>query len=183
MAKLEPELLEVLTEHDVEDEIVVGALAKIGCKKVKDLKLMDEDCVDELELSRLYKKKLKMCIEDFKVFGNKQQKEADERKYQALSQEDKDLRLHSAAASGRSSHRAEEVRGLLNAGANPHSLGDDEMTALHVAAYHGNWDAVEMLLMKQANVNLRDNYGETPLEKAGGNDKIVNLLQKHGATE
>jgi ankyrin repeat protein len=56
---------------------------------------------------------------------------------------------------------------------------------LHEAAAKGERGIVELLVAKGANVNSKNNYGDTPLhlaEKAGIND-IVELLRQHGGHE
>lgn len=65
----------------VDDETIVGTLAKSGCKTLKDLIMMDKEDIDDLELPRLVSNKLKMCKaeEEFDEFQeeNRKNKEAD----------------------------------------------------------------------------------------------------------
>lgn len=62
-------------------------------------------------------------------------------------------------------------------------------TLLHVASKYRNFDIVSMIVNKipkndNSLINIQDNDGDTPLHAAcanGNNDKIVELLLKHGA--
>ena len=53
---------------------------------------------------------------------------------------------------------------------------------LHEAAYHSNKEIVGLLIAKGADVNARDNGGETPLDLAIQlkQTEIADLLRKHG---
>ena len=53
---------------------------------------------------------------------------------------------------------------------------------LHEAAYHSNKETAELLLDKDADVNARDNGGETPLDLAIERKKTdtADLLRKYG---
>ncbi|KAL3809012.1 hypothetical protein ACHAXA_000292 [Cyclostephanos tholiformis] len=67
------------------------------------------------------------------------------------------------------------------------NMGDyDKRTALHVACAGGHYDVVELLCKKGANVNVEDRWGGKPLDdalqKEGGNEKVVEILLKYGAT-
>ena len=75
-ATVEPRLLEALAKHSVDDETIVGTLAKSGCKTLKDLIMMDKEDIDDLELPRLVSKKLKMCKaeEEFDEFQEENRK-------------------------------------------------------------------------------------------------------------
>ena len=55
---------------------------------------------------------------------------------------------------------------------------DDGWTPLHDAASMGHKEIVELLLAKGANVNAKNNYGNTPLDLASG--ETANFLRKHG---
>ena len=52
-------------------------------------------------------------------------------------------------------------------------------TALGHAAKHGHNEIAELLIENGANVNAKDEEGETPLDWADG--EIADLLRKHGA--
>ncbi|MHB1947845.1 MAG: ankyrin repeat domain-containing protein [Gammaproteobacteria bacterium] len=59
------------------------------------------------------------------------------------------------------------------------------LTALHYAAYASNYEAIEFLLLLQANVNAVDARGGTPIQYiTSGQDSIrcLDLLLKNGAT-
>ena len=55
---------------------------------------------------------------------------------------------------------------------------DDGWTPLHDAAYAGHKETVELLIAKGADVNAKDEDGDTPLVYAEG--EIADLLRKHG---
>ena len=88
---------------------------------------------------------------------------------------------------------AEETRLLLGAGADPNRLvgtGNGiygELSALHVAAYHGLVENVEALLEAGATVDLADGDGRhgTALDvaRARGKKKVVELLKRAGSPE
>lgn len=56
-------------------------------------------------------------------------------------------------------------------------------TALHVAAYDGNLDAVRLLLQHGARVHAKDRYGRTPLLEAVQMDRhaVISALRQCGA--
>jgi len=53
-------------------------------------------------------------------------------------------------------------------------------TPLHIAVFSEDVKGIEILIAKGANINAKDNRGWTPLDRAEGNDKLINLLRKHG---
>ena len=53
------------------------------------------------------------------------------------------------------------------------------MTPLHLAALHGNTEVVDFLLKKEADPNAKDEYGQTPLDRAK-NEEIKQLLRAKG---
>ena len=57
-------------------------------------------------------------------------------------------------------------------------------SALHSACKKGYTDIIEMLLAKDADINIRNNSGKTPLDMARkyNHEDIVELLQSRGAT-
>ena len=85
-----------------------------------------------------------------------------------------------AAVSG---DRADAVRILLAAGANPNVTSDANYTTLHKAAVHGNLDVVRMLLDHGADVHAIRDGGHTPLDDATekGHVAIADLLRARGA--
>jgi len=54
---------------------------------------------------------------------------------------------------------------------------------LHWAALYGHKDVSESLLASQADVNAKDNQGDTPVQWAArnGHKDVVELLRQHGA--
>jgi len=58
------------------------------------------------------------------------------------------------------------------------------MTALHLVAYLGVKAVVKLLLKNKADINLKDDYGYTPLSRAAqeGHEAIVKLLLKNEAS-
>ena len=59
-------------------------------------------------------------------------------------------------------------------------LTDKEgLTALYRAAHNDQKETVSLLLSNGANVNIRDKFGNTPLDDTL-NDNIVELLRQHG---
>ena len=58
------------------------------------------------------------------------------------------------------------------------AFGDD--TPLHEAVRLDNPDAVRLLLKSGADVNARNNYGETPLDLAD-DPEVARLLRERGA--
>jgi ankyrin repeat protein len=51
-------------------------------------------------------------------------------------------------------------------------------TSLHYATANGHKEIAELLIAKGANVNVKDDAGETPLDWADG--ETADLLRKHG---
>ncbi len=72
--------------------------------------------------------------------------------------------LMAAAITGQS-----DATGLLLAnGAKPDIKGKDGSTALHMAAFFGHLEIVKALLAKEADVNVRNDRSETPLDTVKG---------------
>ena len=53
------------------------------------------------------------------------------------------------------------------------------LTALYRAAHNDRKETVSLLLSKGANVNIRDKFGNTPLDVTL-NDNIANMLRQYG---
>jgi ankyrin repeat protein len=82
---------------------------------------------------------------------------------------------------------------LRDNGADPNVMSRNKNTPLHSAAYHGDFEMIQLLLKYEANVNARGANGQTPLHfvtsgpyMAGPNidlslSNIVRLLLEHGA--
>lgn len=71
----------------------------------------------------------------------------------------------------------------LNQGGDPNYIDEEKGTLLRFCIIYGRSDMVQLLIERGANVNLRDNFGTTPLHVACGSNKpdIVNLLLDAGA--
>ncbi|KAJ2707425.1 ATP-dependent RNA helicase [Coemansia sp. IMI 203386] len=88
--------------------------------------------------------------------------------------------LHYAVAAG--SNRCVTV--LLDSGALPQSQNAEGATPIHFAAYHGNKDAIQRLLVElPLAIGLRDSTGKTPLMLAAfrGRTQIISTLLTAGA--
>ncbi|MFC1765376.1 ankyrin repeat domain-containing protein, partial [Planctomycetota bacterium] len=90
-----------------------------------------------------------------------------------------DLSLLTAAQNG----EQQEVKVLLDQGADINAKDDQGMTPLHLAAQEGHKEVVEFLLSKDADINAQNIKGYTPLYSAIWNNdpNIVGLLVSKGA--
>ena len=59
---------------------------------------------------------------------------------------------------------------------------EEGFTPLHFATYYGHKETAELLITKGANVNVKRDNGETPLDAAISQyqTKAADLLRKHG---
>jgi len=78
------------------------------------------------------------------------------------------------------------IRFFLERGADVDSdaVDDNHSTLLHRASYHGNVEAAQLLLERGANINARNQVGQTPLHQVlnGSESQLtIQLLLKHGA--
>ena len=90
-----------------------------------------------------------------------------------------DISIHEAFKAG----NIEAVKQHLAAGTDVNAKGPNAgLTPLHRAAYYGLKEIAELLLDKGADVNAKDDGGDTPLDVAMlGNDKeTADLIRKHG---
>lgn len=92
------------------------------------------------------------------------------------------VNLITAASEG----NIEEVKALLEFGSMDLNQGDyDHRTALHLAAHEGHLDVVKLLCNAGANVNVKDRWGDRPLDDAKkarkNSDAIIRILS--GATD
>jgi len=96
-----------------------------------------------------------------------------------LTQEEKDERLIDASRNG----RLEEVKMLIEAGADINTKNEWEDTSLMFASYHGYIDLVKLLIEAGADINAKNNYGSTALIYASAHNhkEIVKLLLEAGA--
>ena len=83
----------------------------------------------------------------------------------SLRSDEKSEKLISCAASN---DRIDDVKALIQAGANVDQAGTDGETPLKVAAGYGLSDIVKVLIKAGANVDKADKFGETPLKVAAG---------------
>lgn len=89
--------------------------------------------------------------------------------------------LLEAAKSGQS----EQVKSLLDVGADVNTRNADGFTALKWAVVRDHTGTLQVLLNAGADVKVRDNRGQTPLMIAAEEDQIqiVELLKQAGAKE
>lgn len=88
------------------------------------------------------------------------------------------------AAEGTRRPAAEQIAALVNAGANVNMVRfSDRMTALHMTATSGNFQAMHSLIKGGASVNVRDSSGSTALHYAADrmDSQMVRFLLSHGA--
>ena len=58
---------------------------------------------------------------------------------------------------------------------------DDHSTALHWAAFKNSTDVIEVLLKHGASTNIKDLFGDTPIDlaRSKNNEAAVRLLERH----
>ena len=88
----------------------------------------------------------------------------------------------------------ETVGVLLNHGADPHAIADDDNPPLHIAAIYNAYETAEMLLNQGADINAKNHQSQTPLHIAVSNNACetaemllnqgidVNIKDNHGQT-
>lgn len=87
-----------------------------------------------------------------------------------------DTLLHLAARTG----AIDDIRVLVDAGADVNMAGDLGNTPLHQAVMMGQTESVKILLKLGAKTKLRNQFNQTPLEVAesGDRDEITRLLKR-----
>ncbi|XP_028768743.1 potassium channel SKOR [Neltuma alba] len=90
------------------------------------------------------------------------------------------LKVNNAAFNGDLNH----IKGLIRAGADPNKADYDGRSALHLAASRGFEDITIFLIQEGVEIDLRDNFGNTPLLEAvkNGHDRVASLLVGKGAS-
>jgi len=95
------------------------------------------------------------------------------------SQRELDVALRVAAEVG----KLEEIRSLLDRGANINAVDAGKVTPLHYASHFGHHQCVELLLDRGANINAAGGGLWTPLHLASskGHHQCIELLIDRGA--
>lgn len=88
-----------------------------------------------------------------------------------------DTILHIAARTG----AVEDMKVLIDAGANVNAVGDMGHTPLHQAAMRGQVESVRLLLRSGAGPDIKNEYGQTAVDVAalGGHDEVLKALKAH----
>ena len=73
----------------------------------------------------------------------------------------------------------EAVKKHINAGIDL-NMKRSGMTPLHYAALYRHKEIMDLLVVNGANVNAKDKYGSTPLDRCKSKEDLSNILQKHG---
>lgn len=87
-----------------------------------------------------------------------------------------DSLLHLASRTG----AVEDIKVLIDAGADVNICGDLGNTPLHQAAMMGQIESAKLLLRHGANISLRNEFDQTPIEVAelSGRAEMINLLTR-----
>eukprot|EP00111_Clytia_hemisphaerica_P001648 TCONS_00004672-protein len=95
-----------------------------------------------------------------------------------------DTALHVCARST-SAKRERIAEFLIKKGCNVNQANKDKMTALHVAADHGNTEIMEVLVKANAELNVLDEMLQTPLHRAAQSDhtQACRVLLMNGADQ
>ncbi|XP_043695898.1 potassium channel SKOR-like isoform X1 [Telopea speciosissima] len=90
------------------------------------------------------------------------------------------LRVNNAAYHG----DLYQLKGLIQAGADPSKTDYDGRSPLHLAASRGYEDITFFLIQKGVDINISDKFGNSPLLEAlkNGHDRVAALLVKEGAS-
>jgi hypothetical protein len=73
----------------------------------------------------------------------------------------------------------EAVKKHINAGIDL-NMKRSGMTPLHYAALYRHKENMDLLVVNGANLNAKDKYGSTPLDRCKSKEDLSNILQKHG---
>ena len=79
-------------------------------------------------------------------------------------------------------NRTDVTELLLSRGADVNKRsGLHHQTALHSAAYYNSTDGIEVLLKHGASTNIKDLFGDTPIDlaRSKNNEAAVRLLERH----
>lgn len=73
-----------------------------------------------------------------------------------------------------------KVKCLIEHGANPGIINNDELTMIHAAIRQSNYKLIEYMLKNNINFNVIDKYGNTPLHEASNHDweRILEMIIK-----
>ena len=76
----------------------------------------------------------------------------------------------------------EQIKALIDAGANVNAQDDFKYTALHYAAKKGHLKIAELLVNAGANLKAKDHNGVTPLQEAklSGQEEMEEFLKSAG---
>ncbi|HET6327163.1 MAG TPA: ankyrin repeat domain-containing protein [Planctomycetaceae bacterium] len=66
-----------------------------------------------------------------------------------------------------------KLEAMIRAGADINARAANGQTSLHMAAAHGSYGGIRILLQFKANPNLKDNAGRTPVQLALGYDPVA----------
>ena len=79
-------------------------------------------------------------------------------------------------------HKTDVTQLLLSRGADVNKRsGVNHQTALHKATSNNSTDVIEVLLKHGASTNIKDRYGDTPIDlaRSKNNEAAVRLLERH----
>ena len=68
------------------------------------------------------------------------------------------------------------INEVLSKGCDVNFMDYDSRTGLHIAVCEKNKDSLTLLLKNNADINLKDRWGKTPLDEAISNTEILNIL-------
>jgi ankyrin repeat protein len=101
--------------------------------------------------------------------------------FAALTFTQKILAQQTALFTAVKNNNIKEVKSLLDKDANPNAYDDDSDNVLINAALYASADCMKLLLLKKANPNLKNTYGQTPLMYCTHEMDKMKLLLEYGA--